>query len=47
MRIRAEYAEVLKRPSLEPQLSKIEPNTLQDILDQTIEPWLKNNAYIH
>ena len=45
-RIRSEYAEALKRASLERQLNKVEPNTLQDILEQAIEPWLKNNGYI-
>jgi len=45
-RIRAEYADALKRASLERQLNKVEPNTLQDILEQAIEPWLRNNGYI-
>ena len=45
-RIRAEYAESLKRASLERQLNKVEPNTLQDILEEAIEPWLRSNGYI-
>lgn len=45
-RIRAEYADALKRASLERQLNKVEPNTLQDILEEAIEPWLRNNGYI-
>jgi hypothetical protein len=45
-RIRAEYAEALKRASLERQLNKVEPNTLQDILEEAIEPWLRSNGYI-
>jgi len=45
-RIRSEYADALKRASLERQLNKVEPNTLQDILEQAIEPWLKSNGYI-
>jgi hypothetical protein len=45
-RIRAEYAEALKRASLERQLNKVEPSTLQDILEQAIEPWLRSNGYI-
>lgn len=45
-RIRAEYAEALKRASLERQLNKVDPSTLQDILEQAIEPWLRNNGYI-
>jgi hypothetical protein len=45
-RIRADYAAALKRASLERQLSGTEPNTLQDILEQAIEPWLRANGYI-
>ena len=45
-RIRADYAAALKRASLERQLSGQEPNTLQDILEQAIEPWLKSNGYL-
>ena len=45
-RIRLEYAEALKRASLQRQLEKVEPNTLQDILEQAIEPWLKSNGYL-
>jgi hypothetical protein len=45
-RIRQEYAEALKRASLERQLNKVEPNTLQDILEEAIEPWLREHGYI-
>lgn len=45
-RIRADYAAALKRASLERQLKGIEPHTLQDILEQAIEPWLKTNGYL-
>lgn len=45
-RIRADFAAALKRASLERQLSGTEPNTLQDILEQAIEPWLRSNGYI-
>ena len=45
-RIRSEYADALKRASLERQLNKTEPNTLQDILEEAIEPWLKSHGYI-
>ena len=45
-KIRTDFAEALKRASLERQLNKQEPNTLQDILEQAIEPWLRNNGYI-
>ena len=45
-RIRGDFAEALKRCSLQRQLEKIEPNTLQDILEEAIEPWLKDNGYM-
>lgn len=45
-RIRGDFATALKRASLERQLNKIEPNTLQDILEEAIEPWLKSNGYL-
>jgi hypothetical protein len=45
-RIRADYAAALKRASLERQLSGQEPNTLQDILEDAIGPWLKSHDYI-
>jgi hypothetical protein len=45
-RIRSEFATALKRASLERQLSGQEPNTLQDILEEAIEPWLRSNGYL-
>ena len=45
-RIRTDYAQALKRASLERQLSGQEPNTLQDILEEAIEPWLRNHNYL-
>ena len=45
-RMRADLAAALKRASLERQLNKIEPNALQDILEQAVEPWLRNNGYL-
>lgn len=45
-RIRADYAVALKRASLERQLKGVEPHTLQDILEQAIEPWLRANGYL-
>ncbi len=45
-RIRADFASALKRASLERQLKGVEPNTLQDILEQAIEPWLRSNGYL-
>jgi hypothetical protein len=45
-RIRADFVAALKRASLERQLNGVEPNTLQDMLEQAIEPWLKANGYL-
>lgn len=45
-RIRDDFAKALKRASLERQLQGVEPNTLQDILEQAIEPWLRSNGYL-
>jgi hypothetical protein len=44
-RIRSDLFAALKRASLERQLSKSEPHTLIEILEQAIEPWLKSNGY--
>jgi hypothetical protein len=45
-RIRTDYATALKRASLERQLSGTVPNTLQDILEEALEPWLRSNGYL-
>ncbi len=45
-RIRADFAAALKRASLERQLSGEEPNTLQDILEEALGPWLKKHGYV-
>jgi hypothetical protein len=45
-RLRSDYATALKRASLERQLGGIEPNTLTDILEQAVEPWLRTNGYL-
>jgi len=45
-RIRADFAKALKRASLQRQLEGVVPNTLQEILEQAIEPWLKANGYL-
>ena len=44
-RIRSDFVTALKRASLERQLNGVEPNTLQDMLEQAIEPWLRDNGY--
>jgi hypothetical protein len=45
-RLRTDIIEALKRASLQRQLEKIEPNTLTDIMEAAIEPWLKENGYL-
>jgi hypothetical protein len=45
-RIRTELAAALKRASLERQLQGIEPNSLQDILEEALEPWLRRHGYL-
>ena len=45
-RMRSEFSAALNRASLERQLARIEPNTLQDILEQALEPWPRSNGYL-
>jgi hypothetical protein len=45
-RIRADLAAALKRASLERQLEGVVPNTLQDILEEALEPWLRTHGYL-
>lgn len=45
-RIRPEFVSLLKRASLERKLNGIEPNSLRDILEDALEPWLKAHGYL-
>ena len=45
-RIRSDFSAALKRASLERQLEGTQPNTLQDILEAAIEPWLREHGYL-
>jgi hypothetical protein len=45
-RVREDFSTALKRASLERQLSGQVPNTLQDILEEMMEPWLRTHGYI-
>lgn len=45
-RVREDFAKALKKASLERQLQGVEPSTLQDILEEALEPWLKTNGYL-
>lgn len=46
-RLRADFARALKRASLERQLQGIEPNEVQVILEEALEPWLRTNGYLN
>ncbi len=45
-RVRADFAAALKRASLERQLNGVFPQTVQDILEAALEPWLRGNGYL-
>jgi hypothetical protein len=45
-RIRDDYADLLKRATLQRQLDGIEPQTMQEIIEEAIEPWLRTNGYL-
>ena len=47
IRFRADFAKALKHASLERQMKGVEPYKLQDILEQVVEPWLRNNGYLN
>jgi hypothetical protein len=46
-RVRADFATARKRASLQRQLDGVAPNTLQDILEEALEPWLRANGYLN
>lgn len=45
-RIRADFAKALKRASLQRQLEGVQPNTLQEILEEAVEPWLRTHGFL-
>jgi hypothetical protein len=45
-RVREDFADALKRASLERQLKGEFPNTMLEILEEALEPWLRSNGYI-
>jgi hypothetical protein len=45
-RVRSDFAAALKRASLQRQLEGVYPQTLQDILEEALEPWLRANGYL-
>ncbi len=45
-RIRDDFFKALKRASLERQMDGIEPNTMVEILEEALEPWLRANGFL-
>ena len=45
-RVRSDFATALKRASLERELQGVFPHTLQDLLEDALEPWLRTNGYL-
>ena len=45
-RLRTDFATAVKRASLERQLGSQFPNTVQEILEEALEPWLRRNGYL-
>jgi len=45
-RVRTEIAAALKRASLERQLQGIQPNSVQDIHEESLELWLHKHGYL-
>jgi hypothetical protein len=45
-KMRADIAQALKRASLDRQLQGVEPNTVQEIVEDALEPWLYREGYL-
>src|SRR5262245_49081735 len=45
-RLRDDLFKALKQASLQRQIDGIEPNTVQDILEEVLEPWLRTHGYL-
>jgi hypothetical protein len=46
IRLRADFGIALKRASLQRQIDGVFPHTLQDIMEEALEPWLRSNGYV-
>lgn len=46
IRLRSDYAAALKRASLQRRLNEVFPNTIQDIFEEALEPWLRTHGYL-
>lgn len=45
-RLRADLVKGLKRAALERQLEGVEPDTVQEILEEALEPWLRTHGHL-
>jgi hypothetical protein len=45
-RIHPDMAMALKRASFQRKLSGVEPNSLRDILEEALRPWLRQHGYL-
>jgi hypothetical protein len=45
-RIPTEKFQALKRASFERQLQGVEPNSMQDIVEEALTPWLRKHGYL-
>ena len=45
-RLRTDMVTALKRASLERQLQGVEPSSLQEMMEEALEPWLKKHGYL-
>jgi hypothetical protein len=45
-RIPIEKFQALKRASFDRQLQGVEPNTMQDIVEEALTPWLRKHGYL-
>jgi hypothetical protein len=45
-RIHPDYAAALKRASLQRKLDGIEPNSLRDIVEEALAPWLRAHGFL-
>lgn len=45
-RIRGDLFHALKRASFDRQLQGVEPNTLQEMIEEALIPWLKKHGYL-
>ena len=46
-RVRSDFAVALKRASLQRQLNRVFPNTVQEIVEDALESWLRSNGYLN